>query len=74
MSKDLYVPMNRLILDKETSWTFTNIHLSYIEIARKGIALWCEQNAEGRWTMLGGSKFGFESGDDAVMFKIKFGL
>ncbi len=73
-SKDLYVPMNNLILDKETSWTFTSINLSYPEIAEKGIVIWCVENLQGRWTMMGGNKFGFEDPIDATMFRIQFGL
>jgi len=71
---DLYVPMNELIRDKETSWTFTNINVPYHEIAKKGIVIWCVNNLRGRWTMLGGNKFGFEDGQDATMFRIQFGL
>jgi hypothetical protein len=73
-NKDLYVPMNKLIYDKDTSWTFTSIHLPYHEIATKGVVLWCNSYLEGRWTMLGGSKFGFEDATDAVMFKMQFGF
>jgi hypothetical protein len=72
--KDMYVPMNKLIMDKEKSWTFTNIHIPYTEIAKRGIILWCVNNLEGHWTMLGGNKFGFEDATDATMFKIQFGL
>lgn len=72
--KDMYVPMNKLILDKDTSWTFTSINMPYPEIAKRGIILWAVENLEGRWTMLGGNKFGFEDGADATMFKIQFGL
>jgi hypothetical protein len=71
---DLYVPLNDLIKDKEKSWTFTNINLPYHEIAKKGIVVWCVENLEGRWTMLGGNKFGFEDASDALMFRIQFGL
>lgn len=71
---DMYVPMNQLIMDKERSWTFTNIHIPYHEIAKKGIVLWCVENLESRWTMLGGNKFGFEDPADALMFKIQFGI
>ena len=74
MDKNTYVPLNELIKDKETSWTFTSISLPYVEIAKKGIVIWCVENLEGRWTMLGGNKFGFEEGSDATMFKIQFGL
>lgn len=74
MSTNTYVPMNELIRDKETSWTFTNLSLSYVDIARKGIVIWCGENLEGRWTMLGGNKFGFEDAGDAVLFKIQFGF
>ena len=73
-NKDLYVPMNQLIRDKDTSWTFTSIDIPYHEIAKRGIVLWCHTNLEGRWTMLGGSKFGFEDATDATVFKIQFGL
>lgn len=71
---DLYVPMNRLLLDKENHWTFTNLNISYPEIAGKGIVMWCIENLRGRWTMLGGNKFGFEDAEDATMFKIQFGF
>ena len=74
MKKDMYVPMNELIKDKETSWTFTHIDMQYIDIAKKGIVLWCVENLKGRWTMLGGNKFGFEDATDATMFKIQFGF
>jgi hypothetical protein len=70
---DLYVPLNNLIKDKEKTWTFTHINLPYHEIAKKGIILWCVENLEGRWTMLGGNKFGFEDANDALMFCIQFG-
>jgi len=36
--------------------------------------MWCVEHLEGRWTMLGGNKFGFEDPPDATMFKIQFGL
>lgn len=71
---DLYVPMNKLILDKETTWTFTSINLEFPEIARQGIVIWCVENLQSRWTMMGGNKFGFEDAEDALMFKIQFGL
>lgn len=71
---DLYIPMNDLIRDKETHWTFADINLPYTKIAEMGIVLWCVENMKERWTMLGGSKFGFENADDALMFKIQFGL
>lgn len=73
-NKDLYVPMNQLIKDKETKWTFTSLDIEYAEIAKRGIVLWCVENLEGKWTMLGGNKFGFEDPRDATMFKIQFGL
>lgn len=69
-----YVPMNALIANSETNWTFTSINMSYPEIAKKGIVLWCIENLEGRWTMLGGNKFAFEDAQDATIFKIRFGL
>jgi len=71
---DLYVPMNKLILDKETAWTFVSINMSYVQIAKQAIVMWCVNNLGGRWTMLGGSKFGFEDKNDALMFKIQFSL
>lgn len=74
MDTNLYTPMNTLILDKETKWTFTTVNLTYAEIAVKGLVLWCVDNLEGRWTMLGGNKFGFEHGADATMFRIQFGF
>ena len=70
---DYYVPMNKIFMDKETGWTYTYINMPYEEIAKRGIVMWCIANAQGRWTMLGGSKFGFEEGVDALNFKIKFG-
>ncbi len=66
--------MNELIRDKDTTWTFTHLNIPYFEIAKRGIVVWCVKNLEGRWTMLGGNKFGFEDGTDATMFKIQFGL
>ena len=66
--------MNELIKYKETNWTFTHINLPYADIAAKGIILWCVKNLEGRWTMLGGNKFGFEDASDATMFRIQFGF
>lgn len=74
MQKNLYIPMNKLIENKENHWTFTYINLEYHEIAEKGIILWCVDNLEGKWTMLGGNKFGFEDASDATMFKIQFGF
>lgn len=70
----MYVPMNELILNKENSWTFTHINLSYTDIAVRGIVIWCVDNLQGRWTMLGGNKFGFESGEDATVFRMQFGF
>ena len=70
--RDLYVPMNELIMDKDTSWTFTSLNIPYPEIAKKGIVLWCVKNLQGRWTMLGGNKFGFEDGQDATIFRMQF--
>jgi hypothetical protein len=72
-NKNLYVPMNRLIETKDNTWTFTSINLSYPEIAKQGIILWCIENMQGRWTMAGGNKFGFEEGMDATAFTFKFG-
>ena len=72
-NKDLYVPMNELIMDKETHWTFTTLPATFPRIAEQGIIMWCVDNLEGRWTMLGGNKFGFEDGQDATIFKMQFG-
>lgn len=74
MDRELYVPMNELILNKEKSWTFTELSMSYEEIAKQQIVLWCVEHLEGKWTMLGGNKFGFEDSTDALSFKIQFGL
>jgi hypothetical protein len=74
MDKNNYIPMNKLIQYKDTSWTFTHIDLPYYQIAERGIVVWCTENLEGRWTMLGGNKFGFESSEDALMFRIQFGI
>lgn len=74
MDTEKYVPMNELILNKESSWTFTDLNIPYTEIAKQQIVLWCVSNLEGRWTMLGGNKFGFEDSTDALSFKIQFGL
>ena len=74
VNKQMYVPMNKLILDKETNWTFTKLNIPYTEIARKGIVIWCIEHLEGRWTMLGGNKFGFEDVGDATMFRVQFGF
>lgn len=71
--KNLYVPMNELVKGMGNSWTFTKLDISYEEIAQAGIVVWCTQNIEGKWTMLGGNKFGFEDGQDALAFKIQFG-
>ena len=65
--------MNRLIETKDNTWTFIKIHLTYIEIAKQGIIPWCVENMQGRWTMAGGNKFGFEDGIDATAFSFKFG-
>ena len=71
---DLYVPMNELIKEKEKSWTFTHIDIPYHKIAERGIVMWCVANMQGRWTMLGGNKFGFEDGEDATIFRMQFGF
>ena len=74
MDKNKYVPMNELIRDKETSWIFTNLNIPYYEIAKRGIVMWCVDNLKCKWTMLGGNKFGFEDGEDAVIFRMQFGF
>lgn len=68
----MYVPMNKLIREKDTNWVFTHINIPYYEIAKRGIVMWCVENIESRWTMLGGNKFAFEDGQDATIFKIQF--
>lgn len=68
----MYVPMNHLIKDKESRWTFTELGIPYHEIARQGIVMWCTENIEHDWTMLGGNKFGFMDPEDALHFKLKF--
>lgn len=73
-SKNKYIPMNRAFMDKTTDWVLTSLDISYPEITKRGIVLWCDEHLEGRWTMLGGSKFGFEDGTDAMMFQIQFGF
>lgn len=74
IENSVYVPMNELIQDKHISWTFTSINLTYPEIAKHGIVIWCVEHIEGRWTMLGGNKFGFEDATDATMFRMQFGF
>lgn len=70
----MYVPMNEMNLHKDIVWTCTHLNIPYYEIARRGIVMWCVDNLEAHWTMLGGNKFGFEDSTDALMFKIQFGL
>lgn len=73
MSK--YTPMSDAFRDKTTDWIYTNLsQLTYEQIAGKGIVLWLEENMEGKWTMLGGNKFGFEDAGDAMRFKLHFGF
>jgi hypothetical protein len=74
MTEDMYVPMNEIHQYKNIEWTYTKLPIPYHEIAKRGIVMWCVENMEARWTMLGGNKFGFEDATDALMFKIQFGL
>jgi hypothetical protein len=74
MKHNHYIPMDELIINKETQWTFTKIHLPYSEIVKAGIVMWCVNNIEGRWTMLGNNKFGFEDSSDALSFALQFGM
>lgn len=74
MDKNNYIPMHKLIYDTQKSWTFTSVPLTPEEIAVRGLVLWCLSNIDGRWTMLGGNKFAFEDGPDALLFKIRFGF
>lgn len=70
-----YVTMETAFKDKTTEWIYTSLDgMSFEEIARMGIVLWCAENLEGRWTMLGGNKFGFENGGDALAFKLMCGI
>lgn len=74
-STKMYVPMHDAFRDKTTDWVYTSLtNMTYEEIARKGIVMWADQNLKGRWTMLGGNKFGFEDGGDAMSFKLQFGV
>ena len=70
--KNLYVPMNELIRGMGSTWTFTSLDMPYEDIAKEGIVVWCTENLESKWTMLGGNKFGFEDGGDALAFRLKF--
>lgn len=74
MDKHTYIPMNKLIQNTGAAWTFTHLHIPYADIAKKGIVMWCINNLEGKWTMLGGNKFAFEDAGDALVFKIQFGF
>jgi hypothetical protein len=74
VDKNTYIPLNKLIQDKEKEWTFTNLNLPYHEIARQGIVIWCVENLEGRWTMLGGNKFGFEDEMVPMPLCLKYNL
>lgn len=74
MDKNTYIPMHNLVKEKSSDWTFTHLHIEYPEIVKKQIVLWCVENLEGKWTMLGGNKFGFENGHDALMFRMQFGF
>jgi hypothetical protein len=70
-----YIPMTDAFRDKTTDWVYTTLPaLTYEQIAGRGIVLWCEENLTGRWTMLGGNKFGFEDRGDAMSFKLHFGF
>jgi hypothetical protein len=66
--------MNEIHQYQDIKWTYTKLSIPYYEIAKRGIVMWCVENMEARWTMLGGNKFGFEDATDALMFKIQFGL
>lgn len=70
--KNLYIPMNELIRGMGGSWSFTNLDMPYEDLAKSGVIVWCIENLEGRWTMLGGNKFGFEDAGDAFAFRLKF--
>ena len=71
---DLYTPINKVLEDMTTPWVFTQINLPYENIVNNGIILWCVDNIRGRWTLASQNKFGFESGEDALMFRIKYGF
>ena len=73
--KSFYIPVHDAFRDKTVDWTYTKLgNMSFEQIARQGIVIWCEENLDGRWTMLGGNEFGFEDGQDAMAFKLQFGV
>jgi hypothetical protein len=73
--KQTYIPMNKLMFSDipTTGWTFTKVNLSTSEVSKKGVVPWCKKNIHGKWTMLSSNKFGFESGEDATVFRLYFG-
>lgn len=73
--ESFYTSMADAFRDKTTDWTYTQLtNMTFEQIAAQGIVIWCEENLDGRWTMLGGNKFGFEDGGDAMAFKLQFGV
>ncbi|BDR25773.1 hypothetical protein RVBP17_1840 [Pseudomonas phage sp. 30-3] len=69
-----YVQATTIFKNKNTEWTFVDLELDLSDIVNKSLVIWCDENVESKWTMLGGSKFGFEDGSEALMFKLQFGL
>jgi len=73
MEENTYVPAHALY-NCSVPWTSITINHSHEEIIRREIITWCVENIRGRWTMLGSGRFGFESGEDAIVFKMRFGF
>ena len=70
----MYISVDDLIQAGSISeWTFSKLDISFTDVSERGIVLWCHKNVLGNWTMLSGNKFGFESPEDALIFKIQFG-
>ena len=72
---DTYVPYHlyqEIYTGKD--WTLVELNLSHLETAKQGVTIWCTENIQGRWTMKTTQIYMFEDGEDAVIFKFKFGL
>lgn len=70
MDRQSYVPFN----ETSDKWTFTTINSIHEDIATRGIIMWCIENMEGKWTLAGQGKFGFEESIDATLFQMHFGF
>lgn len=53
-------------------YTIVETNLTYNEIIKSGMIVWCILNISGKWTMWSSTAFAFEDQGDAVMFKINF--